>query len=760
MTATDLGLGGQPVIFRGAYVAQANISLGLAQSPSTCTITLAEDQYAVPLVLFDPPEMGIYQTFNVGKLKFGGIVTSYQQDVANIGGRAITVNLADPREIMKSIPIIIAPGYKLVADHIANTECSVADVYGTFDDFVTTGLNLSGWNQAGMPYEDIALFFGGGNVTRFGINFAIAPQVGKAFGERYFFDLTEVTAKVDPQYRVNTNLISIADLIQELASKHSFDWFVQSHRNVPENRVDVVIKVIDRSVDNIDLDIDSFLAAHSGFVVSASRGFELRNETACSVLLGASVEAMNARTITGLANNPIDLSSEGGSNKYFMEEEEMRYVLKDKGDWKQWADINGGLGRYSIGGAATIAPLWSANTAADVSNQLGVNPDRYTISQSSEVLQGRIYEKLHGHATSTYGKRFLFTGVYNVEYMDAAWTSDAVAGNNDPNEYFRNSEGKTRCYVVFEPTNALTPTVDNPPSFIFGLGASAPQPLALELRNSFKENEAVTNGDKGDWISKNSKLYVAATVEEGNVVKIDAPILRDSPNSDEKLVSVAGEGPQGFKVTPTIIVSSEAERNELIRVFTGGVYSGDVFQKAYQPTRAFIPTKSKFTRYGPVFASNITPTSEGKLVIEQDEGFAPWEFGGTQLMIDAMQFKVDNAASDVKTVENASIVITGYPRLNIGETIGKNSNVNGMSISFGNGVQTSYELRSFLRGFGELSKEDLASLSLFARRGGARTFPQDSVSFINKYRAIIAKQFGGRGSQSRSSADGGAGSFD
>jgi hypothetical protein len=161
-----------------------------------------------------------------------------------------------------------------------------------------------------------------------------------------------------------------------------------------------------------------------------------------------------------------------------------------------------------------------------------------------------------------------------------------------------------------------------------------------------------------------------------------------------------------------------------------------------------------------VFASNISPTSEGKLAIDQDDGFAPWEFGGTQLMLDSMQFKVDNAASDVKTVENASIVIEGYPKLDIGDTIGKNSNVNNISISFSNGVQTTYELRSFLRQFGELTKEELASLSLFARRGGSMVFPQDSVSFINRYRAIISKQFGGKGSSSSSATEGGAGNFE
>ncbi len=746
-------------MFRGALVAQGNFSLGLAQSPSTCSITLAEDECSNPPAIFDPPEMGIYQRFTAGLLTFGGVVTSYQQDIANIGGRQITVNLSDPREIMGSIPIIIAPGYATIAAQIANTECSVIDIYGAYDD-PNAGFNFSGWNQAGMIYEDVARAFSGGVVVRFGLTFALNAQLGKAFGETYFFDLTEVTAKVDPLYKINTNLISVADLIQELSSKHSFDWYVESNRNATENRIDVQIKVIDRSIDNIDLDIDAFLAANSGFVVSASRGFELRNEVACAVLLGAPVEALSSQAVAGLANNPIDLSTEGGTDKYFMEEEEMRYVLAGKEWWKTWTELNSGLLRYSIGGAAKLAPMWSPADASDVGNQLGIHPDRFAITASSEETTGKIYDKLLGHSQATYGKRFSFQGNYNVEYIDAAWTADGVAGNNDPNEYFRNADGKTRCYVRFAPTNALTLTVPNPPSFVFGLGANAPQPLPMELRNSFDAEKAITDVDKSDWILKNGSLYVAGTIEDGNVVKLDAPVIIGESNPTEGTVSVADAGPGGQKTTPTSSNQSTGSRNTIKRSYTKGESGGSLHQKAYQPISVFVPVKSKFFRYGPVFASNITPTSQGRLLIDQDDGFSPWEFGGTQFMLDSMQFKVDNAASDVKTVENANIVIEGYPKLNLGQTIGKNSNVNSISISFQNGVQTTYQLKSFLRQFGELTKEELASLSLFARRGGARTFPQDSVSFIYRYRAIVTKQFGGKGSSSSSATVGGAGNFE
>jgi len=91
----------------------------------------------------------------------------------------------------------------------------------------------------------------------------------------------------------------------------------------------------------------------------------------------------------------------------------------------------------------------------------------------------------------------------------------------------------------------------------------------------------------------------------------------------------------------------------------GALIEGHAF--AYQPKFVYVPTRDKFLRYGPVFSSNITPTSQGQLDIIQDDGFSPWEFGGFQLMLDSMQFSVDNQSSDVKTVETADITIENFP---------------------------------------------------------------------------------------------------
>lgn len=781
MTATSLGLGGNPIRFLGAYLTSLSSSLGLAQSPSTCNVTLVEDDCVAPPILFEEPTVGDFKTITVGNYTFAGIITSWNKDIVNGGGRTIRVNMSDPREIMGSVPLILAPGYRTVAEEIAKTECSVLDIFGAHDDANGTGLNLSGWNQSGMPYSSIALALKGGVTTSFGANFNVVGQVANVFGEKYRFIMDEVSARVDPGYRLNSNLVTLNDLIQELSTRHSFDWFVESKR-AGDGFIDVTIRIIDRSTDNIDLDIDDFLAANSGFVTEASRGFELRNDVACSVLLGAPVEQLRGLTVTGMANNPVDLTDINGSftNRYFMPEIEMRYLLVGKEPWRTFAEDNGGFARYTLGGPTTLqlAPIWDSAGTTDLLSQHAVNQKRTVIDASTEELIGKLFDKLKSAAESSYGKRFLFSVPTDVEFIDAAWTADGVSGgvNNpitgattsDPNEYFRNENGKTRCYVEFKPS--VTPGPETPGvlgfggSFVFGKGIDAPQPLTLGLAGSFSSSLFNIELDKSDWLLFNgTSLYVAGTIEEDNVVRIDSPVTTSQPDIDEALRAIRTKGPQGNQNTAKNGGTSvdKSKRIQQKRGRSTGKLQPVLHQLAYQPTRVFVPTKNKFLRYGPIFSSNVQANSQGKLVIDQDDGFAPWEFGTQTAMFQAMQFKVDNASSNVRSVESADISVEGLPKLSIGATLGLNSNVNSINVNFGNnGVSTSYQLRSYLRVFGELSKDDLAALSLFAARAGSRFFAQDSVSFINRYRPVISKQFAGRGGRSTSGANGGALNFE
>lgn len=755
-----------PVKFQGAYVVNVNSNMGLSQDPSTLSLTVVEDELNSPQVLFTDPTVGEYKEVEIGSnFRFCGIITKYERTIAAEGGRTIAVEMSDPREIMGSIPIILAPGFRGVVAGLSSTGCALIDALGAFDDFDNTGFNLSDWNQSGMTFGDIILALKGGTKVIAGrspSSFDVEAQIPTVFGEQYLFDLSEIEPLINTSLRINTNLISMADFIQELATSNAFDWYVDCDTR-SDGVIVVTIKPINRSTDNTDIDLDNFLATNSGLVINARRGFELRNELACSVLVGAPVESLRQLNINGMANNPIDLSDEGGDDRYFMTEEEMRVVLGTKLGWESWVEANGDLDRYGITDI-DIKPL--SSIVDDGLNQLGRPGNRLvTEFPAQEKRRGQLYEKLKGHAQASYGKRFLFPQVFDVDYVDGVWTADVVAGNDDANEYFRDNNGKTRAYVEFVKSEdvVVNPAGAIGSTFVAGKGQDAAQPLDLAEANNFDPEEVLVELDKTDYIFRNDSLFVSATIEEGNIVRIDAPVTVSQPEIYELEDIIKALKASNVEQTSEGDFVEKRQRDILRHdMLYGGLGASiEIHAAAYQPKFVYIPTRAKYLRYGPVFSSNISSESEGRLEIIQDDGFAPWEFGGFTTMLDAMQFKVDNQSSSVKQVETADIDIVGLPLHNLGDSLGLNSNINNINITFGpNGINTNYRLQSFARRFGQLSKEQLAFLSLFARRSGGRTLPQDTVGFIERFRTQIPRQLGGRGASLGPSTTGGAKSFE
>lgn len=803
MTVTSLNLSGFPLKFLGAYVKNISASLGMSTNPSSCSITLVEDgDFGV---LFSPPEIGKFYTINIGSSwSFSGIITKYDTDLRNIGGRTITVSMSDPREVMKLIPVIIAPGYQQVVFGISNTGCSVLDVYGAFQQGL---INLSSWNQSGMGFSNFVGALHGVNILYGATVIGIQRQTVKGFGELYRFNIDEISDIVSPNYRINTNLSALTNVIEDLSSKHSFDWFVDSERD-SNNIVNVTVRVIDRSVDNINLSLQEMLNDHEGKVISATSGTELRSELSCLALQGAPVEQMTKVSIKGLANEPIDFTPEGGTNKYFMTEDEMRAVIAGRQTWEVWLGAHiivvgnedggvtslGGFSRY--GGKLRdnyVNPLLTLYDMQEKCQQLNgaISKDRAdsildSANQSASNLEivGKVFDKLSSHAKKIYGKRWAHDDIFD-EIIESAWTRDTVTGGTrypnteEPNSYFRQEDGRTRAYVEFSSEdsggawslglNNLTNLFGNLDIFRnvtrFGANfsniATADEALIqCELRNRFNPADGMIDTDKSNYIYDQStgdihwsvvrkSLFVSATIDKDGVVTIDAPVMESLPD-ENAIISIAIEQTQLSREE----ISSSLNKLQLFY----GTYLTKTNGRCFQPKYVYIPTRSRYNRYGPVFPSNKSENTWGKLEVIQDDGFAPWEFGGAFLMLQAMQLKVDNASSMQRESFTANIVVEGYPQYNIGDSLEKNSNINSISASFGDSVKTTYNLQTFTRKFGEFSKEDWARMALLINSGGPRILPQQQISFIEQHRVSVSKNYSG-GWKSSSSVDGGAMNF-
>jgi hypothetical protein len=893
MTGTSVGLNGEPVKFLGAYTKNITLNLGLSTNPTTVNVILAEDPCND--VFFIEPTLGTFHVITAGPdFSFGGVITKFERDISDIGGRLIRVSMSDPREIMRSIPVILAPGSQQIAQTINDgTECSILDVFGAFDQ--AGGLiNLSQWNEAGMYYTYLLAALNGENIP-FGDQIVPVPQqIAKAFGERYRFHLDDISIRIFNEYRINTNLVPISNIIEDLSQKFAFDWFVESSR-AADDIIDVYIRIVDRSVENIDISLQDFLDDHEDRVVSATSGVELRNDVACLALQGAPIEQLLRVTIEGQANEPIDLVPESGANNYIMTEEEMRVVIAGKQKWEMWLasnagpavvssgvdssgvpysviDFDSGFGRlgYSrYGGVLNdfdINPLLAVRDVGDLNNLIVEQPGipknvlrtPLYLAGAKYANAGKIYQKLKSHALKSYGKRWVHSPIGD-EIIESAWTRDAVSsspgqvtGDNDPNEYFRQSDGRTRAYIEFstDPQGGafslgladLTNLFGNQDIFRnvtrFGRTYSSLFPgqpgqygdiLNLELKNAFNPDTAVvTQLDKADYTYNNSvvttptvrtSLYVAATPDKDGVIKIDAPVMEPKMDpqellrlirkayasgvvpggaanrqqrrnaqqaeldeqidadvdiadaSDDITVTVVENGETVSRVYPGKVGSpnepgqkkEDADGNNLPtearvphkfkKIFGNHLWSIGV--RAHQPEYAYIPVRSRYNRYGPVFSKNLGPESQGQIQIIQDDGFAPWEFGGASLMISAMQLKVDNASSLQKEIFSASITVENFPKYNIGQSLGKNSNINSIDINFSDqGVTTSYNLQTFVRRFGEFSKEDWARLALYANTGALTLSPSQQANFMESSRFRVMKQMTADGGFSTRSTGG------
>jgi len=787
MTATDLGGGGVDK-FLGSYVKNVSNNLGLSTSPSTASLTLVEDDDS----LFEFPDVGTFQTIALGTVwSFSGVITRYEIDVANISGRTIRVSLSDPREIMKSIPMILAPGSQAIIDTINTTGCSVIDVYGPYGQGL---VNLSNWNQSGMPFSSIVSVLNGDNVL---VGTAIIPipqQVVNVFGEQYVFDLTEVAAIVNPNHRINTNLTPLSNLIEDLSQRHSFDWFVESEKRA-DGIIEVTVRVIDRSTDNIDIDLQSFLDQHDERVITATSGIELRNEVSCMALQGAPLENLTKVAILGMANEPLDLTIEGGINNYIMTEDEIIAVIAGRHQWEIWLGTETfisealGLSRYGpgfnnedLGGIVTL--LLNEQDVKEGRQVQPMSEERKEALTKAKLAKfaemGALFKKLEAHAKSTYGKRFVHDTILD-EVIQSAWTRDVQGGNDDPNEYFRQNDGRTKAYVEFSSEAAggafslglenLTQLFGNQQSFSrdwirFGntfenrieVGQAI---LVLKLDNEYDPNDVILEiKDTASYVYKEAvspfatvktSLYVSCTVDKDGVVTIPGGVFEKTPLK-QKLIADARAVADGIGIQYQEAVNKIWER--YTRFYGPGFFGVHAF--AYQPSFAFIPTRSRTLRYGPVFSSNLGADSQGKVQIIQDDGFAPWEFGSIGAMIESMQIKVDNATSLQKEAFSANIQVEGFPQFSIGDSLEKNSNINSISISFGDGgVKTSYSLQTYTRKFGEISKEELALIAYMVNNGGGRVLPQQQAGFISGHNVNVDKGFGSHIGFSDSSLNGG-----
>lgn len=130
-----------------------------------------------------------------------------------------------------------------------------------------------------------------------------------------------------------------------------------------------------------------------------------------------------------------------------------------------------------------------------------------------------------------------------------------------------------------------------------------------------------------------------------------------------------------------------------------------------------IPLTSTWKSYGPWYYDYHD--AKGMRKIEIDEELVPWNFdrppvasGWDANLNAAGNERLARTLSATDYLDNASIVVAGFPEFGLGSPLGFNSNLTGINIDFGvGGIKTTYSLATYLAKPGTYRKSDYDNVS-------------------------------------------------
>jgi len=139
-------------------------------------------------------------------------------------------------------------------------------------------------------------------------------------------------------------------------------------------------------------------------------------------------------------------------------------------------------------------------------------------------------------------------------------------------------------------------------------------------------------------------------------------------------------------------------------------------------TGVVIPAVSVRETYGPWAAGAVYVSDgeiykragwHGKIDIQQQADYAPWNFESEDDMNEAGESYVSRRITQLPEIEEGNYSVTGLPELSPGAYIGTNANISDINViaNANGGVVTTYYIHAFSPRYAEASKESLDSLS-------------------------------------------------
>jgi hypothetical protein len=759
--------------FLGCSVISFSASIGWNEQTSELTVRLVEDCDQT----FTNPKIGTPHTFQIDSFNFRGILESWIENRDSGGNPIYTVKLVDPRVILDGVQLIVGDYYGGINDsemflggtapyNLFNIAGFIDNTASSQSDFPincpsSPALQTTKFTNRprGLPWNRVKSAIGqlinGSGSSNFCVSKYIEYIGNNNQNTKYTLDISDVPAKNDDTYTISGPIVSISELLSQLAVDGGFDYYVV----LLENNT-IKVKITLRG-SNPPLDkIEEFVGATGSGparkptregVISYSHGRELRNEASSAFYTGskASIPVIqntgffpywggeydenfqatrsyvaNQQTVFGISCWVIQLPSEGIdadlsvpiNGPIFVSELELRAALSSFDSWMSISIEISKAGGPSTLGAFLIQNNFRShivNIQAYQNSLIGKAPaidaflgmKRNAINNIKQKDAQAMFTFIQNYAREHYGSKFLIPppSIYKPCLIVDGSLYPPIRYTLEPATDGAWTEGSIPELGLNPITTAFfADSTGKTSAFLrFSLAGN------LGINNTSPYFFDTTNLNQDEFLISGGFLYIKAQVDSqwvliGNefyaILSISPAMAANLLNNNNLSRNQAGLS----LINPALA----ANLPQAIPTIELGSFVFGAAGQALAPNGAFYGINDNLRVYGPL---GYRASFGGKVQVQSDDGFNPWSYGSTTTMLQGMSQKLYNdQVGQMTEIERGSVQIAGFPEVTLGESlIAQGPTVTQINCEVGsNGFTTEYQFSTYTPQFGRFTKQN------------------------------------------------------
>jgi hypothetical protein len=685
--------------FCGASVVSFNSRLGWGDNKSALDIDLIED--ARNGDFFNPPAIGTPCYFYfTPSFHFWGILQHWVKSSSAKGLNLYKVTVEDPRDLLAGVSVILG-NYNGSTYNVQN----ILNCFGYWEN--TLGFGGADVNASGMLWtkvlEGIQL------LTNQPINSMGGPVHFR--GVDYAVDLSNLP--IPPAYyRIGAGQAQmyLLDIITEVCRDGGCDFFVELDPGVvvPIIRIYTVSRYSQPPLGTIAAITNQ---NWGGIVVSADNGVELRNESTAKFLIGGqqstlyetnSIQPFWGNDINGIpvddmiVNIPllgychaaiIDATEVAGcfndsSTTYFLTEFEMRAAMTSIEAWQMYVnyetfalDNKKATNIGPLGIMGRLAPPKNANKQVKVMADFVKAINAQGNVEAQQFQQNTLYEFVKGRASEWYGKQFLVSLPFMLQYAESE--TNVIVNSNTVSQGGWVAEGTTPFNLALENViRFVSQDMRYVGMALYGLDG-------VDLAKIDQQSSAVQADAIYTPLSVEETIYNLSSGVPAVLVTINNPVPALQLN-------IAGDfGMLGIMLNQ--IADGVWEAIQGNRAW--GVLDVRIIPPMLFPMFVGIPLDSKVSTYGPWYFAGPA----GKVTVEQNTDLTPWKCGNTNMMNLTANAQVTSAVTYMQIGETGKLELVGTQLTSLGQTLmADGPSCTNIEVHIGReGITTTYQFKRF-----------------------------------------------------------------